>query len=477
MSKRRPKVTAHPKDDEVVRVAAENQRLHGLAVDQGVRPHHCTVTNFGYSSSSIMNSINMCRYCLKHAILPAVRSLQSLVSPLALSVSPPLFLSLYSSFYVSERKPNPRKTFAAFLKSGGKDIVKRSSARRSRYLLVFNCLLAPAAAGRLGTLARLDSRNPVMYIDFPGGRLRLNGTLTFPRNKYVVLRMGNKDVLCEDVLESIIIFSEAQWVGTAEENPREIPLPMPETLKLRKLHSSVDFSARGGQVDIERGATQEPDDFDDEDEGALPASQATGRVSRHTTQRKRRLYVDSNNDSSLGHANSNGNEEEVRKLPRKKVAASRQKSGCGSQPSQAESRPNMADLSSNSDDDERLAARTKKNSTRNEELLESLDPSNGKIRAAKKVAAKENRDNNGIEILDLVSSEQDDGNEAVSGSIPSIRRSRRAAAGAASKKLKISYASDESGWSGNDEEGEEDDESEDENSASEESEASESVDH
>jgi hypothetical protein len=30
------------------------------------------------------------------------------------------------------------------------------------------------------------------------------GTLVFPHNKYLVLKMGNKEVLCEDVLESMV---------------------------------------------------------------------------------------------------------------------------------------------------------------------------------------------------------------------------------------------------------------------------------
>jgi hypothetical protein len=60
-------------------------------------------------------------------------------------------------------------------KADGKDIVKKSSVRKGRYLLVFNCKLAPAAAGRLATLAQLDSQNPVMYIEFPEGRLKLFG--------------------------------------------------------------------------------------------------------------------------------------------------------------------------------------------------------------------------------------------------------------------------------------------------------------
>lgn len=60
-------------------------------------------------------------------------------------------------------------------------------------------------------LSNLDSKNPVMYMEFPcGGRLKLFGTLLFPANKYMVLRLpsraGDKGggVLCEDVFESMV---------------------------------------------------------------------------------------------------------------------------------------------------------------------------------------------------------------------------------------------------------------------------------
>lgn len=39
---------------------------------------------------------------------------------------------------------------------------------------------------------------------FPPIPCVLSGTLLFPRNKYLVLRMGQKEVLCEDVLESMV---------------------------------------------------------------------------------------------------------------------------------------------------------------------------------------------------------------------------------------------------------------------------------
>ncbi len=55
-----------------------------------------------------------------------------------------------------------------------------------------------------GALSQLDTRNPVLYIDFPEGRLKFRGTLMFPANKYMVLKFGNRDILCEDVLDSMV---------------------------------------------------------------------------------------------------------------------------------------------------------------------------------------------------------------------------------------------------------------------------------
>ena len=54
-----------------------------------------------------------------------------------------------------------------------------------------------------GSLAQLDTKTPVMYVDFPAGRLKLFGTLCFPKAKYLALRFGPKEVLCEDVFESM----------------------------------------------------------------------------------------------------------------------------------------------------------------------------------------------------------------------------------------------------------------------------------
>ena len=65
-----------------------------------------------------------------------------------------------------------------------------------------------------GTLSQLDTRNPVLYIDFPEGRLKFMGTLFFPKNKYMTLRFAQKEVLCEDIFESMVLAqfsSSAPW--------------------------------------------------------------------------------------------------------------------------------------------------------------------------------------------------------------------------------------------------------------------------
>jgi hypothetical protein len=56
--------------------------------------------------------------------------------------------------------------FVAILKSDGRDIVKRTT-RKSKYLFSFPGLMAPVAGGKLGDLTNLDSKNPVLYVEFP----------------------------------------------------------------------------------------------------------------------------------------------------------------------------------------------------------------------------------------------------------------------------------------------------------------------
>ncbi|CAM6100265.1 unnamed protein product [Calypogeia fissa] len=139
----------------------------------------------------------------------------------------------------------PTKTIR---KCDGKDIVKKGN-RKTKYLFAFPGLVAPVAGGKLGELTHLDSRNPVFCIDFPQGRLKLFGTIVYPKNKYLTMHFapGRGDIVCEECFESIVVFPDAWWIGTKEENPEELKLPMPSNLQQEK-HTEFDFKGGAGRL-------------------------------------------------------------------------------------------------------------------------------------------------------------------------------------------------------------------------------------
>ncbi|GJM97760.1 hypothetical protein PR202_ga14712 [Eleusine coracana subsp. coracana] len=102
------------------------------------------------------------------------------------------------------RKPLAPSTAVTRLQ--GRDIVRRGSQRKSRFLFSFPGLLAPVASGgRIGELSDLGTKNPLLYLEFPQGRMKLFGTHVYPKNKYLTLQMTRsaKGVVCEDVFESL----------------------------------------------------------------------------------------------------------------------------------------------------------------------------------------------------------------------------------------------------------------------------------
>ncbi|KAL3687968.1 hypothetical protein R1sor_014277 [Riccia sorocarpa] len=145
--------------------------------------------------------------------------------------------------------PAPLLPTKAIRKCNGKDIVKKGH-RRTKYLFAFPGLVAPVAGGKFGDLTNLDSRNPVLYIDFPQGRLKLFGTVIYPKNKYLTMHFapGRGDIVCEDCFESLVVFPESWWIGTKEENPDELQLPFPEDFQQVK-HTQYDFTAGAGRPD------------------------------------------------------------------------------------------------------------------------------------------------------------------------------------------------------------------------------------
>ncbi|KAG4939846.1 hypothetical protein JHK86_045987 [Glycine max] len=139
---------------------------------------------------------------------------------------------------------NPSSVVA---KHHGKDIIKKSQRKSSRYLFSFPGLIAPIAGGKIGDLKDLGTKNPVLYLDFPQGQMKLFGTIVYPKNRYLTLQFpkGGKSVMCEDYFDNMIVFSDAWWIGRKEENPEEAKLEFPKEL-YEGHQSEYDFKGGAG---------------------------------------------------------------------------------------------------------------------------------------------------------------------------------------------------------------------------------------
>lgn len=126
-------------------------------------------------------------------------------------------------------------TPAMLRRADGADIVKRNTTRKKRYLFVFPGALSIPPGATIGSLSGLDTRTPVLYIEFPPhGRLQLRGTLVFPKNSMIAIKgtkSANRPVQVVDTFETLVVFSEWAWVGDESSNPGALPQPLPEALK------------------------------------------------------------------------------------------------------------------------------------------------------------------------------------------------------------------------------------------------------
>ncbi|CAA6674908.1 unnamed protein product [Spirodela intermedia] len=148
----------------------------------------------------------------------------------------------------SPAKPlRPIEPSKVVLKHRGRDIVKKGQ-RKNKFLFSLPGLLAPVSGGKIGELANLNTRNPVLYLEFPQGRMKLFGTVVYPKNKYLTLQFSksSKGVLCEDSFENMVVFSEAWWIGSREENPDEIRLDSQRISMRSEKHSDCDFKGGAG---------------------------------------------------------------------------------------------------------------------------------------------------------------------------------------------------------------------------------------
>ncbi|KAM7475260.1 hypothetical protein LguiB_022503 [Lonicera macranthoides] len=123
---------------------------------------------------------------------------------------------------------SPSKTVA---KHHGRDILRKSQ-RKNKFLFSFPGLLAPITGGKIGELKDLGTKNPILYLDFPQGQMKLFGTIVYPKTRYLTLQFsrGGKNVMCEDYFDTMIVFSDAWWIGRKDENPEEARLEFPKEL-------------------------------------------------------------------------------------------------------------------------------------------------------------------------------------------------------------------------------------------------------
>ncbi|XWS65152.1 hypothetical protein CRYUN_Cryun05aG0067000 [Craigia yunnanensis] len=113
------------------------------------------------------------------------------------------------------------------IKHHGKDILRKSQ-RKNRFLFSFPGLLAPISGGKIGELKNLGSKNPILYLDFPQGQMKLFGTIVYPRNRYLSLLFsrGGKNVMCEDYFDNMGQQMEYDFeggAGVASVNKQGIP--------------------------------------------------------------------------------------------------------------------------------------------------------------------------------------------------------------------------------------------------------------
>ncbi|XLS58562.1 hypothetical protein HN51_008317 [Arachis hypogaea] len=137
------------------------------------------------------------------------------------------------------------KPSSTVAKHHGKDIIKKSQRKSTRFLFSFPGLLAPIAGGKIGELTDLGTKNPILYLDFPQGQMKLFGTIVYPKNRYLTLQFskGGKNVMCEDSFDNMIVFSDACWIGRKDENPEEAKLEFP-----KELHEGqqAEYDFKGG---------------------------------------------------------------------------------------------------------------------------------------------------------------------------------------------------------------------------------------
>mmetsp|Transcript_30023 Transcript_30023/g.48140 ORF Transcript_30023/g.48140 Transcript_30023/m.48140 type:complete len:183 (+) Transcript_30023:390-938(+) len=157
----------------------------------------------------------------------------------------------------------------------------------------------------MGTLDNLSSRNPVLYIEYPQGRLKLFGTIVYPKSKFLALnykpnssekQIKKTGFQCRGTFDAFIVFSESRWIGTAEENPDESKLDnIPAELKEIQEEEVLKDEEDVGDNDVENEGEEKSDDItrevidlddgddDDGDDGSKKKRSSSRRRSGRVT--------------------------------------------------------------------------------------------------------------------------------------------------------------------------------------------------
>ncbi|KAL0214880.1 hypothetical protein P9112_007064 [Eukaryota sp. TZLM1-RC] len=149
---------------------------------------------------------------------------------------------IYSGFKPTSDTISPNNVIMG---CDGADIIKKkSSGKRNKFLVILpgrlGCL--NKAAGSIGRITRMDTPCPLMYLSFPNGELKLEGSFVYPRNRYLRLNL-TKDVIAEEVFDVLLVFSRAYWIGDRDSNPDEDPLPFPDHDNVSALQKNIPFSS------------------------------------------------------------------------------------------------------------------------------------------------------------------------------------------------------------------------------------------
>ena len=201
----------------------------------------------------------------------------------AAELSRAIFDDAVDSRMISRVRPSSLKELVpskTLRRSDCKDIHKKSSVRKSRYMIVFPGQLASVKDGQIGSLAKLDTQNPVMYVSYGHlGRLKLVGTIVRSKaTRYFTLNVKSRDrTQLEDWFDSMIVFSRYSWVGTPEENPGEEPMPFPE--QLQHVAAAAAATTPGDRAEAgDEGLGSEATTHDDGRRTSASASAAAARA-------------------------------------------------------------------------------------------------------------------------------------------------------------------------------------------------------